>query len=82
LRFDERAHHLINTEQSLDALTQIIGVVLVELSGLVPAIAGSNVLERRRVENLVDRMRARVSDQLKKQADSLRERGRAAQDPC
>ncbi len=78
LKFDERAHRLIETEGALDALTQIVGTVLVELVGLVPAIAGKDVRERRRIEDLIFQMRVRVSGQLKAQADALRATGKAA----
>jgi hypothetical protein len=76
VRTAERERKLMRTDEAMEALEDITGVFLTELSGL-PASVTRDLALRRKIEERIFEMRNRISNRLEAQARSLQERGRA-----
>jgi hypothetical protein len=82
LRVAERAHKLIETDESITAMQDVLGVILTGLSGMLVRVAGKDLGLRRKIDAEIFTMREAAARRLKEQAQALRTTGEATDAPA
>jgi phage terminase Nu1 subunit (DNA packaging protein) len=81
MRVAERAHKLIETDESIAVVQDIVGTILTGLGSLPARVAGKDLALRRKIEAEVNTIRATAAKRLQEQATALRTTGEVSTAP-
>jgi hypothetical protein len=73
IRVREKKRELMETDEAIEAMEKLIATVLIAMGGMAARIAGSDVLEKRRIDQIIYETRVKLANQFNEFADQAKE---------